>query len=300
MEEQSPQPSVPAGPGLGFGAGLLAAFVGLLPWLVTGGTAPLQNLWAASTLPGDMPFVLLPFSQYYVTNIIGLLVLGSVLAGIAGRWLRRRTRGAAPVVTLVTAVILVQLVALGQTWLEINAGLGSGTASMIYLATMVGVTALAITTGLFALLLVALAPRAGAVVGLAVGAMALGPWLTSPWTGIGEPLEGVGLLLVTAARWLPPVLVGLAIAWGGLRTVGRVVAALLSLGLAWIVPALTTAIQASLGSRAMLRDLPGVVAYFGRILVSSATMPAVVLPPLALCVVVAGVGLLVHRWRRVG
>lgn len=42
--------------------GALVAVVGLLPWIVTGMRLPLQNRWAAETLPGDMPVALLPFN----------------------------------------------------------------------------------------------------------------------------------------------------------------------------------------------------------------------------------------------
>lgn len=258
--------------------GLLAAVLGLTPWLVTGGTAPLQNLWATSTPPDEMPFVLLPFSQYHVTAIIGMIVVGAAVAGLVGRALRHRfSRGR--FAALVVAVLVVQLVALGQTTLEINAGLRAGTEGAVYLGTLVGVTALAILVGLVSLLLVLLAPRGGAVVGLAVGALALGPWLASPWL-------------------LSAVLVGVAIAWAGLGTPGRVCGALVALVLVWIVPPLTTAIQATLGSRALLRDLPGVVDHFLRALVAGASSPAVVAPQLLVCVAVALLGMLLQFLRR--
>jgi len=61
--------------------GIAAAALGLLPWLVTGLTLPLQNLWNVDTLPADMPRTLLPFSQYAVTLIVGLIVVGSAIAG---------------------------------------------------------------------------------------------------------------------------------------------------------------------------------------------------------------------------
>ncbi|TRY17384.1 hypothetical protein FOJ82_12655 [Tessaracoccus rhinocerotis] len=298
MVQQSPRDRG-ARVGLGALLGAVAGLVGLLPWLTTGGTAPLQNLWATATPPDGMPFVLLPFSQYHVTDIIGLVVVGSAAAGLIGRILRGRLSRAG-MIALVGAALLVQLVALGQTTLEINAGLQAGTASAIYLATLVGVTALAVVVGLVAMLLVSLAPRAGAVVGLAVGALALGPWMTGPWIGGGELIPGAGGVLLAVARWLPPMLVGAAIAWAGLRSLGRVLAALVGLLLVWVVPALTTAIQASLGSRALLRDLPGLLDYFLRVLAAAATTPAVALPPLVVCVVVAGLGMLVHRGRRVG
>ncbi|MDJ0378729.1 hypothetical protein [Cryobacterium sp. PH31-L1] len=60
--------------------GMLAAIVGLLPWLVTGMHLPIQNLWAADSVPEDMPIALLPFSQYTITLVVAVVVTGSALA----------------------------------------------------------------------------------------------------------------------------------------------------------------------------------------------------------------------------
>src|SRR6185312_2805072 len=53
--------------------GVAAGALGILPWLVGGGTLPLQNLWANNDMPNDMPFALLPVSQYAATAIFVLL-----------------------------------------------------------------------------------------------------------------------------------------------------------------------------------------------------------------------------------
>lgn len=279
--------------GGGVGLGLLAVLFGLLPWLATGGRAPTQNLWA--TTPGQMPFVLLPFSQYHVTSMIGILVVGAVLAGVLGRMLRARL-GRWGTVALVATVLVLQLLALAQTALEIHAGLEAGAAARIYLATLVAVAGLAILSGLVAALLVIAPPRAAAVVGVSIGALALGPWLLGPWIGMDQPLQGAVQALGLAARWVPPVAVGVAVARAGLRTAARVVAAALGLVLLWIVPALTKAIQSTLGSRAVLQNLGGAVEHFLRVLVQSATGPiGLLLPPLVVCLAVAAAGMLVHE-----
>jgi hypothetical protein len=64
---------------------VVAALVGLLPWLITGIRRPLQNLRATSTSPESMPVALLPFSQYALTLIVGLIVTGSAIAGVVAR-----------------------------------------------------------------------------------------------------------------------------------------------------------------------------------------------------------------------
>lgn len=65
--------------------GIGAVAIGLLPWLVTGLRLPLQNLWAIDTLPEQMPRVLLPFSQYFLGQILSMLILGLGIAGLAVR-----------------------------------------------------------------------------------------------------------------------------------------------------------------------------------------------------------------------
>lgn len=77
-----PAPRVPVGWALVIG--LAAAVLGLLPWLVTGLRLPVQNLWAGDAA-ARMPVVLLPFSQYAVTIIMGLFVVGAACAGLYAR-----------------------------------------------------------------------------------------------------------------------------------------------------------------------------------------------------------------------
>lgn len=53
-----------AGPVAYLFIGAASAAAGLLPWLVAGMRLPLQNLWAAGTLPADMPRTRLPASTF--------------------------------------------------------------------------------------------------------------------------------------------------------------------------------------------------------------------------------------------
>src|SRR6185437_8146678 len=78
----------PLGAWASLGIGAAAALAGLLPWLVHGMQLPLQNLGERMTGPADI--VLLPFSQYALTLIAALLVVGAAAAGIASRSVRLR------------------------------------------------------------------------------------------------------------------------------------------------------------------------------------------------------------------
>lgn len=269
--------------------GVAAAVVGLLPWLVTGMRLPLQNLWASATMPDDMPLVLLPFSQYRLSTIASLLVVGAAAAGIVARALRDRTpRGGFAL--LFSGVLLVDVIAIVQTATVVAAGLRDDAWARYYLAAVLGVAILALLVAALVLQLVARAPRAGAVVGLAIAAVLVSGWLhllLEPEPAFaGEPER-----LWTAVRWVPPVLVGAAIAWGGVGTIGRVIAALASLLILWVGPALITAVSAAAGTRVLAREPAEMIDYARRVFAMAVTEPALVVPPLVVAVCVAGAGL---------
>ena len=58
--------------------GIAASVLMLFPSWVGGGRLPLQNLWHEQAMPEDMPFSLLPLSQYYALSIFVMLLLGKV------------------------------------------------------------------------------------------------------------------------------------------------------------------------------------------------------------------------------
>ena len=87
------------------------------------------------------------------------------------------------------------------------------------------------------------------------------------------------------------MLVGAAIAWGGIRTAGRIAAAAVSLLLLWIVPALVTGVQSAVGSRALLRSPLDLLDYGWVVFTSALTMPELVLPRIVVAVVVAAAGI---------
>lgn len=290
----APKRGVPAWAGLL--VGVVAAFVGLLPWAVTGLRLPIQNLWATET-SDQLPRVLLPFSQYAITLIIGVLVTGSAAGGLGARAAGRRLPRHG-VAAILAGVLAVQVVALVQTSVTVRAGLREGRESSIYLAALVGVATLSALVGALALELVARAPRGGAVVGLSIGALALGPWLSGlvvPLGTVSPPPTAVGLL--AALGWVPALLVGAAIGWGGVRTVGRALAAVCGLGLLWLVRGLTTAIASSAGSRVLAHDQREMARYAAEVFLAASTTPALVLPPLVVALLAAVVVRVVVRLR---
>ena len=285
---------------LGSVIGVAAAVIGLLPWLATGMRLPLQNLWNA-TDPDAMPMVLLPFSQYYLTTLFGLIVTGSVAAGVAARALRARMpRGG--LLLVVCGALTIQIIAVVQTTFVVQAGLQEGWESTLYVVAIVAVCVLSVLLGAGVLVLVAGAPRAGALIGLTIGAIAVGDWL-SAWLRPFQITAGEAVYTLSAVlQWVPAILVGVAIAWTGLRSVGRVIAALASLALLWIAPALITGVSAAAGTRVLARHPAEMLDYAWGVFGMALFVPEIALRPIATAVVVAAAGLgvswLIRRARR--
>ena len=103
------------------------------------------------------------------------------------------------------------------------------------------------------------------------------------------------LVLGIVHPWLSGALVGAAIAWGGLGTRARVVAAGTALGLLWVVPATFTAVSSAVGSRVLLPYPAEMVEYGLGVFRVAASAPELVLPPILLAVVVAAAGVV---WQR--
>lgn len=273
--------------------GVAAAIAGLLPWLVTGMRLPLQNLWATETLPGDMPLALLPFSQYRLTLIAALIVTGAAAAALAVRATRARQprRG---VLAIFIGLLATQVTATAQTATVVRSGLADRAASELYFAAVLAVIVLATLIGAMVFWLVATAPRAGALVGLGIAAIAVGPWLRNLLAPSGAfPADWVDVL-ADGTRWVPAILVGIAIAWCGLGTIGRIVAAAASLLLLWIAPALITGVSNATGSRVLAERPAEMIDYAVRVTRTALFLPELALPPLVVAVAVAGAGLVVR------
>jgi len=282
--------------------GVSAAVVGLLPWLIQGMRLPLQNLWAVEAAPDEMPLVLLPFSQYALTTEIGLMVVGAAVAGLLARllrsWLPRRGT-----LSMFLALIVVQLGAIVQTSVVVQGGLQDRRDATFYLAAVAGVAVLAMLVGIAVFWLIARTPRAGALIGFAMAAVALAPWLSELVHPLLNPqygtVEDFRRWQASVLRWVPATLVGLAVGWCGIRSVGRVIAVLVSFGLLWIVPALATAISYAAGSRVYAHDLQAMASAGIGVFRQAVTMPEIVVPSLAVAAIVAVlVGVVLRLLRR--
>jgi len=282
------QPRVRAWAALPVGLG--SAIVGLVPWWVGGARLELQNLWATSVLPAQMPITLLPFSQYSVIQIFALLVVGATVAGIAGRALRLRGWG---LVLLVLGVLLVQGVAAAQTALVVREGLQERLESTVYVAALLAGTILSIIVGMILTVLIVRAPRAGALLGLTVGAICMAPWTGALVAATGIDENSLSTLLVVVP-WITPVLTGVAIAWTGVNTVGRVISGILAIALVWVAPALMTAIASALGSRVLIRFPADMLDYGNGVFRMALLTPELALRPIIATVVVAVVGLVIR------
>lgn len=274
--------------------GVGAVLLGLLPWLVTGAHLPLQYLQVDFLPPEQMPVALLPFSQYAVTMTFGLLVVayaaGAIVARIVGPQ-RRPPRG---VLVMGTTIVVLHAVAALQASVATLGILERRPESALYLVAVLSVVLASVLIGVLVLALVATAPRGGALIGLAIAATAAGFWFTAWLAPFSFTAEGIPGWLLDVARWVPAVLTGAAIAWAGLRTPGRIVAAIGSLVLLWLGAVLATAISSAAGSYVLLKDPLGMVDQFTGVFRSAAFMPELQLPPLIVAVVIAGLGLVVR------
>ncbi len=271
--------------------GAAGAIVGLFPWLITGARLPLQNLTADQSTSGT-PFALLPFSQYYLTSIVALLVVGAASAGVAARALRHR-RPRWGTLALLAGVLVVQITAAVQSSVVTIRSLEESSRTTLYSAAIIAVMAVSIATGILILLLIARAPVPGATIGLSLAALVSASW-------IGVALRDLLLLGPTGAaqvilpvlQWMPAVLVGCAIAWCGFSTVGRVAAIIVSLAALWIGPAFFTAVSAAAGTRVLASDPAAMVDYGIGVFFMAATTPELVLRPIIVALVIGVVGAL--------
>ncbi|WP_343317474.1 hypothetical protein AAFM46_09085 [Arthrobacter sp. TMP15] len=230
--------------------GVAAAIAGFLPWLVTGMRLPLQNLWATSTPPGQMPISLLPFSQYMLTLIAGLIITGSAIAGGILR-LRRSRLPRFGATAAVIGLLGVQLAATLQASLTVSAGLLDNQAAELYLSALLAGTIASIMVGVLVLFLISRAPASGAVIGASFAAVALAPWLRALLIPLNDVTTSPNSFTLGLIHWFPAVVVGLAIAWSVSMSTARLLAAGFSLIVLWFGPALFAAISIAAGSRVL-------------------------------------------------
>ena len=278
--------------------GVVSALIGLLPWLVRGMHLPLQLFWGSPATPQAMPIVLLPFSQYAVVLLFGLLLTGSAVAGIASRATRPWQQRAGQFWTILS-LLAVQVFAAAQTTLVVRDGAVNRTFTWLYLAAIVGVIVACILVSVPVLLLIADAPRAGATIGLSIAALAATAWLAGLLHPVTVPPEPIPAALATVLQWLPAVLVGVALAWGGLNTAGRIIAAPVCLAILWAGPVVLSVVAVAAADPATV-DFPDQV--WERAtdsLVAGLRSVDAIVPLMIVALVVAAVGLVVKfLWRR--
>lgn len=240
----------------GLALGVLAAAVGLLPWLVTGARLPLQNLWATQVLPEDMPIALLPLSQYYATRLLVLLIVGGALAGFATRLVPRETTP----LPVATGLLLGQAAATIQTAVVVIQGhaLGAPTAdprAALYVYGMLTGAVVAVALAQAVFWLSSHTARGPAALGLGLAAVPAGSWGVDLVATSTDALAAPDLALGVVARWLPAVIAGVAIGWCGIRPRRRMAVWAVVLAGLWLIPALLTAVQYGLGMRVLAGDL---------------------------------------------
>ncbi|WES64583.1 hypothetical protein P0L94_00595 [Microbacter sp. GSS18] len=264
-------------------AGVFAALIGLGPWALTGARLPLQDLWVDATPQSAMPFALLPLSQTTVIPVFSYLIVGAALAGILGRALHLRGVG---LFLLEIGVLGIQGWAAVQATMVLREGLQDRFESAMYIVGLVTGTSLSILSGVLVTMLIAAAPRAGALLGLTAGAIGMTAWTTTLLFTTGVTSSAfAGVMLIVP--WIAPVLTGLAMAWTGLNTVGRVISAIVALAMIWIAPAVTTAVANALGNRVIFRNGDDLLAYGSSVFRSALTEPSISLPPV---IVAAAIG----------
>ncbi|WP_309129777.1 hypothetical protein [Microbacterium sp.] len=255
MTDPSPAP-VMAHRLTSFAIGVGGGALGLLPWLMGGGRLPLQNLWSSATMPEDMPFVLLPLSQYYATVLFSLVLLGGTFAGIGLRFARRRR--ALAVWPAVLGLAAVHLVAAIQSFGVLADGLGlaggGDSRAGLYFAGMLAGAVVAMLLAQLALWMTSRLSPGTAALGVALSAVPFASWFARGVVAFTSEVTPP-MFLSSIVSWLPAVIVGAALIWCGVRPARRLAVWLVSLLALWIVPALFTAIQYGLGMRVLQGDV---------------------------------------------
>ncbi|MDI2034722.1 hypothetical protein [Paenarthrobacter nitroguajacolicus] len=250
--------------------GVLAAALGLTPWWVTGATLPLQNLWANQVMPDQMPFSLLPLSQYEGITLIALLTTGGAIAGLAIRLWNPVHRGIAKWCA-VGGVLFVQIAATVQSFMVLSNGLAGGKLAALYFFGMLGGVVLSIIASMVAALLISAKSRATTALGVGLVAVPAASWAVQWAVGLAGR-SNMPIEVSTIAHWVPAVLVGCALAWCGLKPTRRVVVWVLNLVFLWVVPAVFTAVQSVLGTRVIAGDIPEMM-LMGRQVLTAALGP---------------------------
>jgi hypothetical protein len=179
------------------------------------------------------------------------------------------------------------------------AGLAPGSASDLYFAGLLAGVIAAVAASVVALFLLASQSRPRVAVGVGLMAVPFASWAVE-WVVNLSGVGNVPAAIPTIARWLPAVLVGLALAWCGFRPKIRILVWAADLALLWVVPALFISVNYVFGTRVYLGDFEE-MALMGRQILAATLGPAGGAGPLILlasAVALAGTGILEVRRRR--
>ncbi len=282
--------SRPIGAWKWLGIGAASAMVGFLPWIITGMRLPLQNLWGTEALPDEMPIGLLPLNQYAITLVAGIVVIGAATAGLVARSTRAR-QGRRGFAALTAGLLVVQLIAIVQSAAVVGAGLRPGRESLIYLIAVVAVATASFIVGALVLVLIARMPRAGALLGMGIAAIAAGWWIDALVLPDPALISGTQIALLGLLGWVPAILCGVAITWCGIDTVGRVISALVAIAGIVIGTALATAVTSAAGTRVLARYPSEMLEYGVQVFQQMLGTPELTLRPIVTAVIVATAGL---------
>jgi hypothetical protein len=126
--------------------------------------------------------------------------------------------------------------------------------------------------------------------GVGLVAVPFGSWLVEWVVGFVGPTN-IPAMVPSAARWIPAILVGCALAWCGLRSWPRAVVWLADLALLWVVPALFISVNYVLGTRVTAGDLQEMLLMSRQILAATLGPAGGALPTVLVALAIAAAGL---------
>ncbi|MGF2949305.1 hypothetical protein [Microbacterium alcoholitolerans] len=273
--------------------GIVASVVMLFPSWVGGGRLPLQNLWQQQTLPDDMPFALLPLSQYYAISIFVMLLMGGVVAGLAVRVLARRRPMRSGVAAL--GVLLVHVIVTVQSFAVLADGLGltrgtPGGREVLYFGGMLGGVIMGILLAQLGLWLTSRPTVTPVALGIVLAAVPFANWIGAAIVAFTTYM-GYPQFVADVLRWLPAMIVGVTLVSCGVRPLGRLVVWVVGPLAVWLLPTAFTALSYALGSRVLQGDLREMAEAAGQILPMAA---AVLWQPAVVALVIGVLGTLVR------
>ncbi|PRY68440.1 hypothetical protein B0I08_104142 [Glaciihabitans tibetensis] len=130
------------------------------------------------------------------------------------------------------------------------------------------------------------------MIAVSFAAVAAASWLDALIIPFGTVMvSDVSVQLLRASYWVPAIIVGLAIVWCGVGTIGRALASAASLLLLWLTPALVTAITSAAGTRVLAPYPAEMAEYAVQVFFSALAQPGWSARLVLVAVIVAVVGM---------